>query len=392
MILTVDETHYDDAHQRDCARVIALISNGRQHSRPGIAEALDMTSTTTSKVVGDLIARGLLVETAGEKSGRGRPAIRIGLNTQRLGATVIHVSSRSLRGTLVDFGGQTLERLSIDIPDDVDRDQMTAAMQDLIRLLVGRCPSGMRHIGTSVSVSGVVDVKSRTWLLTSRWPNIRDFDLAAALAPVTPEILVCRHLDAELNARMLLDPVYGTDNTLLLHWGWGIGLACSVNGDPFIRAGGPFGEIGHWRFNLLEDRPCGCGNHGCLETAASLWALLPQMRMSWPDLSEDEEVLAGQMADLPLLDMADIGTGLHLMARSLANVCRLLFPKRVIVTGPFIANTGVWLAFEKAFQAEGLIGTLELPVLLADKSSEDFAILGAVRPLFNLGLETFIRS
>ncbi|MBA8879354.1 ROK family transcriptional regulator [Phyllobacterium myrsinacearum] len=392
MILTVDETHYDDAHQRDCARVIALISNGRQYSRPSIAEALDMTSTTTSKVVGDLIARGLLVETAGEKSGRGRPAIRIGLNARRLGATVIHVSSRSLRGTLVDFGGRALERAGVDIPDDVDRDQMTAAMRDLIRSLVGKCPPGMQHIGTSVSVSGVVDVKSRTWLLTSRWPNIRDFDLATALAPVTPEVLVCRHLDAELNARLLQDPVFGTDNTLLLHWGWGIGLAYSVNGDSFIRAGGPFGEIGHWRFNLLEDRACGCGNYGCLETAASLWALLPRMREIWPDLSEDEELLAGQMSGLPLLDMPDMRTGLQLMARSLANVCRLLFPKRVIVTGPFIANADIWQTFEKAFQAEGLIGTLELPALLADRSSEDFAILGAVRPLFNLGLETFIRS
>ena len=60
--------------------------------------------------------------------------------------------------------------------------------------------------------------------------------------------------------------------------------------------------------------------------------------------------------------------------------------------GMLIANADVWKAFESAFQAEGLIGTLELPVLVADKSSEDFAILGAVRPLFNLGLETFIRS
>ncbi|MBA8901842.1 ROK family transcriptional regulator [Phyllobacterium sp. P30BS-XVII] len=392
MILTIDETHYDDAHQRDCARVIALISDGNQHSRPGIAETLDMTSTTTSKVVSDLIARGLLVEKAGEKSGRGRPAIQIGLNVKRFGATVIHVSSRSLRGTLVDFGGQTLARESLDIPSSVDRDRMTAAMQELVQLLASKCPLGMQHIGTSVSVSGVVDVKAKIWLLTSRWPDLRDFDIAAALAPVTPVVLVCRHLDAELNARVLQDPVYGTDNTLLLHWGWGIGLAYSVNGDPFIRAGGPFGEIGHWRFNLLEDRPCGCGNHGCLETAAALWALLPQMREIWPDLSEDEEVLAGQMSGLPLLELADIQTGLKLMARSLANVCRLLFPKRVIVTGPFIANADVWKAFESAFQAEGLIGTLELPVLVADKSSEDFAILGAVRPLFNLGLETFIRS
>ncbi|QND50580.1 ROK family transcriptional regulator (plasmid) [Phyllobacterium sp. 628] len=392
MLLTIDETRYDDAHQRDCARVIALISAGNQHSRPGIAELLEMTSTTTSKVVGDLIARGLLVEKAGEKSGRGRPAIQIALNSGRLGATVIHISSRALRGIVVDFGGNILERQSLDIPTGANADQMTSAMRGLVESLKARLPDGMQHLGTSVSVSGVVDVQSKTWLLTSRWPNIRDFDIAAALEPVTPAVFVCRHLDAELNARTLQDPVYGTDNTLLLHWGWGIGLAYSVNGDPFIRAGGPFGEIGHWRFNLLEDRPCGCGNYGCLETAASLWALLPQMREIWPDLSEDEEVLAGQMAERPLIDMPDIQTALKLTARSLANVCRLLFPKRVIMTGPFVANSDVWQAFEMAFRAEGLIGTLDLPVLIADKSSEEFAILGAVRPLLNLGLETFIRS
>ncbi|MBX4421185.1 ROK family protein, partial [Mycobacterium tuberculosis] len=84
--------------------------------------------------------------------------------------------------------------------------------------------------------------------------------------------------------------------------------AYSVNGDPFIRAGGPFGEIGHWRFNLLEDRPCGCGNHGCLETAASLWALPPRLLERCPSLSENEDVLAGQMARRPLLDMDDMRT------------------------------------------------------------------------------------
>ena len=393
MILTIDETHYDDAHQRDCARVAALLSDGNLHSRSNVADSLQMTSTTTSKVVADLINRGLVIEEAGEKNGRGRPAVQIALNAGRLGVTVIHVSSLALLGGLVDFSGNVLERKTIDIPADSDSEHMIVSMRQLVEVLVERCPDGMQHLGTSISVAGVVDVQNRKWLITSRWPKIRDLDLGAALEPVTPVVIVCRHLDAELDARALEYPAYRTDNTLLLHWGWGIGLAYSVNGDPFLRAGGPFGEIGHWRFNLLEQRQCGCGNHGCLETAAALWALLPQMRELWPDLSEDEEVVAGQMAGLPLIeDLPEITTAVNLMARSLANVCRLLFPKRVIMTGPFIANTGVREAFETAFRSEGVIGTLDLPILIADKSSEEYVIRGAVRPLLNLGLETFIRS
>ncbi|SFJ48709.1 transcriptional regulator of PTS gene [Phyllobacterium sp. CL33Tsu] len=392
MILTIDETRYEDAHQRDCARVAALLSDGESHSRPNVSEALQMTSTTTSRVVADLLERGLVIGEAGEKSGRGRPAIQIALNHSRLGATVILMSSRSLLGVLVDLSGRVIGRCTADVPESADNDTMAARMRGLINSLLKDLPAGMSHMGTSVSVSGVVNVRDRKWLITSRWPHVRDLDLAAALAPVTPVVIVCRHLDAELTARTMQDGAQGRDSTLLLHWGWGVGLAYSVEGEPFMSASNPFGEIGHWRFNMLDQRQCGCGNHGCLETAAALWALLPQLRASWPELSEDEERVAGQLTSLDIAERPEIATAIHLMARSLGNVCRLLFPKRVIVTGPFVGNTALWQAFSDAFQAEGIMSGLALPVLVADRSSEEYAILGAVRPLLNLGLETFIRS
>ncbi|MGH6859417.1 MAG: ROK family protein [Phyllobacterium sp.] len=392
MILEIDETHYDDAHQRDCARVAALLSQEGPHSRSSAGERLQMTSTTTSKVVADLVRRGLVVEKAGAKSGRGRPAVGIELDRRRLGATLVHVSSRALLGFLLDLGGRILERQSVEIPAHADNAQMSSAMGRLVRALIGTCPTGMVHLGTSVSISGVVDVLNSKWLITSRWPAVRDLDIGAALAQVTPVVLVRRHLDAELDARLLKEPAYGRGNTLLLHWGWGIGLSCSSNGNPLVQSGGPFGEIGHWRFNLLDQRQCGCGNHGCLETGAALWALLPRLRGFWPDISDEEEVLAGQLAGLPLIDVPEMTLAIALVARSLANVCRLLFPERIIVTGPFAGNAAVWDAFETAFRLEGVMASLSLPTLIADKSSQDYAIQGALRPLLNRGLETFIRG
>lgn len=390
MILTVDETRYDDAHQRDCARVSALLSGNEPHSRATVADKLRMTSTTTSRVVGDLIERRLVVEQAGVKIGRGRPPVQIALNPQRLGGTVIHISSRSLLGFLSDLSGTILERRIVDIPPDADNAAMAGAMRHLVQALVEKCPVEMKHLGTSVSVSGVVDVQNRQWLLTSRWPNVRNLDIEAALAAVTPAVLVCRHLDAELDARTSQEPSYRSGSTLLLHWGWGIGLSCSVNGQPLVQASGQFGEIGHWRFNMLEQRTCGCGNHGCLETGAALWALLPRLREIWPELSDEEEPLAEQLAGLPLMELSEVTVAINLMARSLANVCRLLFPTRAIITGPFVANASVWNAFETAFQSEGVMGSLQLPTLIADKFSQDYAVHGALRPLLNAGLETFL--
>jgi predicted NBD/HSP70 family sugar kinase len=392
MILTIDETRYDDAHERDCARVAALLSGSGPHSRATVSDQLKMTSTTTSRVVGDLIDRGLVAEQAGVKTGRGRPAIQIALNLQKLGGTIIHVSSRALLGFLLDLGGNVLERRIVDIPATADNAYMAVEMRRLVQALIGKCPPGMHHLGTSVSVSGVVDVRNRKWLIASRWPHIRSLDLGTALESVTPVVLVCRHLDAELDARILREPAYRAGSTLLLHWGWGIGLSYSVDGHPLAQAGGPFGEIGHWRFNMLEERKCGCGNHGCLETGAALWALLPHLRDVWPHLSDEEEPLAEQLADLLLIEMAEPAMAINLMARSLANVCRLLFPTRVIITGPFVANSAVWNAFVTAFQSEGVMGSLELPELIADKFSQEYAIHGALRPLLDMGLEAFLHE
>ncbi|MGN7771299.1 ROK family protein [Phyllobacterium sp. 22552] len=392
MFLTIDETAYDDAHQRDCARVSALLSGPGPHSRASVADQLKMTSTATSHVVSDLTERGLVKERPGTKMGRGRPPVEIGLNFQRLGASVIHISSRTLLGFLLDLGGTTLEHRAVEIPADADNAVMADAMRQLVKWLIAQCPAGMIHMGTSVAVPGVVDVKARTWLITSRWPKVRNLDIGSALASATPVATVCRHLDAELDARTTQESAYRSGNTLLMHWGWGIGLSCSIAGQPFLQNGGPFGEIGHWRFNALSERECDCGNHGCLETGAALWALLPRLRELWPDLSEEEELLAGQLAGLSLVDVPEVTEAIKLMARSLTNVCRLLFPSRVIVTGPFVANEDVWQAFTSAFKTEGLIGSLELPTLIADKFSQDYVIHGACLPLLNAGLETFIRQ
>jgi predicted NBD/HSP70 family sugar kinase len=392
MFLTIDETAYEDAHQRDCARVAALLSSEGPHSRASVASGLKMTSTATSHVVSDLTERGLVMERPGVKIGRGRPPTEIALNMRRLGGTVIHISSRTLLGFLLNLGGEVLEQRAVEIPADADNAAMAESMRHLVQWLIRQCPAGMNHLGTSVSVSGVVDVQARKWLVTSRWSNVRNLDIGHALATVTPAVLVCRHLDAELEARTARESAYSSGNTLLLHWGWGIGLSCSVNGRPLLPNGGPFGEIGHWRFNALQQLPCDCGNHGCLETGAALWALLPRLRERWPELSDEEEPLAEQLSGLSLLDVPEMTAAVGLMARSLANVCRLLFPSSVIITGPFVANPQVWEAFTTAFRAEGLIGSLELPNLMADKFSQDYVIHGACLPLLNAGLETFIRE
>ena len=388
-LLTIDESRLSLAHDRDRARIYRLILNGQAHSRTDIGRLLELRSTSVSRVVGDLIARRLVIETVGETSGRGRPPAILFAHTRRIGASVIYVSSQSLSGALVDLSGHLVAEHRIAIAAEADNHAIAAAMTSLARQLLDAMPPGMSHAGTAVSLSGLIDLRRGQWLMASRWPRMRGLDIGAILSPIAGPVEICRNLDAELRARAAREPEQFAGGTVLLHWGWGIGLAYAVDGEPFAPAGS-FGEIGHWRLAALGERPCGCGNTACLETGAALWSLLPALRRHWPGLDQNEIRLARQLAGLDLLALPEIELAAQLLARALANACRLLFPARIAVSGPFSANPQLWARFDTLFRAEGTMDGFAVPDLSGVPASHLFEIHGAAAPLLSRAAEALL--
>ncbi|MGO4667940.1 ROK family protein [Bosea sp. 2RAB26] len=388
----IDQMLFSDGHGSDRARAFTLVARGQAHSRPEIGAALGLRSTTTSRLVGDLVERRLLLETAGQKAGRGRPAGILIANPRRVGASVIYVASQSLVGALVDLDGQLLEERVVEIASDADNRVVAGVMAGLGADLLAAMPRGMEHAGTAVSLSGLLDLRRKQWLMSSRWPNLRGLDVGIALGEAVGPVVVCRNLDAELRARMAQDSEQFSDGALLLHWGWGIGLGYAIGGRSLAPPGGSFGEVGHWRFAALDGRRCGCGNTACLETGAALWSLLPELRRRWPDLAEDENRLYRQLARCDLTSLPEIDTAARLLARALANASRLLFPTRIIVTGPFVANAQLWAHFDGLFRAEGTMHGFMMPELVSDRSSRQYEVHGAATPLLSKALEGLLQG
>ncbi|MGN6095385.1 MAG: ROK family protein [Bosea sp. (in: a-proteobacteria)] len=390
-LVAIDETRFALAHQRDCARAYALVLAGQAHSRGELSRLLGLRSTSTSRVVADLVASRLVIESTGETAGRGRPPAILLAHTRRVGCSVIHVSSQSLSGALVDLSGHLVAEHRMPIQPDAGNEKIAETMAMLARSLVEAMPAGMSHAGTAVSLSGLIDLRRGQWLMASRWPRMRGLDVEAILANVAGPVEICRNLDAELRARAAREPDQFGGGTLLLHWGWGIGLAYAQDGKPFAPTGS-FGELGHWRLAALGGRACGCGNTGCLETGAALWALLPVLRQRWPTLDEDEKRLARQLASLDLISLPEIDTACRTLARALANACRLLFPSRIAVSGPFAANPQLWAHFNTLFRAEGTMDGFAVPDLAGVDASQLYEIHGAAAPLLSRAAEALLLS
>jgi transcriptional regulator of PTS gene len=391
MLIQLDPERLAEGAARDRGKVLLAVLGGAA-SRPQLAEVLDMRSTTVSHLVTDLMEQRLLLEAAGEKLGRGRPAAMLRANPHRLGVSVLHVASRTVAGVLVDMAGQVLRRHAAPVGPDADNAAMSSVLADLARRLRAAVPRGMSHAGTSVALSGVVDLHGGHWLVSSRWPGIQGLDIAAAVKPAAAPLLVVRQLEAELRARLAAEPAQRAGGSLLLHWGWGIGMAFAAEGQIFNAAGGPFGEIGHWRLDALRDRRCGCGNMGCLETGAALWSLLPDLLARWPDLVEDEARLAEQLRACDLLSLPVMASAAQMMAQTLANLCRLLFPSRVMVSGPLAANAAYWTCFKAAFRKQGLLSGIPSPPLLHAAASDTLCIHGAAEPLLTRAVEHLLRD
>ena len=90
-LVTLNPEHLPSAHQRDCVRAYGLVLAGQAHSRGELSRLLGLRSTSASRVVGDLVARRLVIETMDEATGRGRPPAILLAHNRRIGASVFVV-------------------------------------------------------------------------------------------------------------------------------------------------------------------------------------------------------------------------------------------------------------------------------------------------------------
>ena len=61
----------------------------------------------------------------------------------------------------------------------------------------------------------------------------------------------------------------GYHNVVMVTLGTGVGGGIIINGKIVTGSNGAGGEIGHIHVTDSVDRPCNCGNTGCLEQVAS---------------------------------------------------------------------------------------------------------------------------
>lgn len=325
--------------------VLRVIYEDEAISRADIARKTGLTRTTVSTVVGELIEQGLVEETGAGQSSGGRLPVLLRVVHEAHGVLALSFEDTQIVGALVDMRGGIQRRVSLSLYG-YRPEELPGYLSRLIDELRADAPTHILGIG--LSMPGIVD--------PVRGIVRRAVNFGLVDAPLR-QMLQERHhlpvyLDNAAHLAALAEYMFGdgaaSGNLVVISVGVGIGAGIVLNGTLFNGDGFGAGEIGHV---VVADNGlrCNCGNIGCLETVASVPAILRAVRKCFSDPSSRLRMLAPSAAAVDLdvvrqaLEAGDPGVAAiveeagRYLGVAVANIVGLLNVERIVVTGAIAA-------------------------------------------------------
>lgn len=324
-------------------RIFHSICRNPGITRKDLILQLEIRPGTVSSVVQQLVADRLVLEAQMSSQGsRGRPEIPLYPNWMRWVAVSVFCVSMELHAVLINGADEILAESTREVPPTADNLEIEASLTDLVKSVLSTIQSGREVLAVSLSIAGIVNTATKEWIFSARWPRLRHLSLRRMQEALQVDLVVQRQLDIQLEYAMLRDSRLRNGNTLLFHWGYGIGGAFARNGSVVTSHSGVFCQIGHVSVYPESTKPCICGRIGCLEADAALWALAPEMARTHGPAPQNELDLVEFLSAHPVSAMDYFRHALKSVAHALSHLLAILVPDRVLMYGPFLQNREVF--------------------------------------------------
>lgn len=248
--------------------VLRTVAASGPRSRARIAAETGLTRGTVSSLAAELIELELLREgaEAATPRGIGRPGVALELSDVHVGVGLevnvdyIAISIEDLTGTVRYERRSYRENRGVAPGRVLDRLGRAASTA-----LEAAAAEGLRPVGISVAVAGIVEEASGTVVLA---PNLGWHGVPVA-AELGARLGLSVHVENEANLAALAEhwtgAAIGIDDFVCVFGEIGVGGGVVLGGRLFRGSHGFGGEFGH--VSVTPDgRECACGSRGCVET------------------------------------------------------------------------------------------------------------------------------
>lgn len=329
---------------------LVFLNSGAQ-TRAGIARATGLTAATASSLVAELIESRLVAEGEQAASTGGKRATTLSVDAGHHLILVLVIQPLRANLVLVALDGTPVASRRVDYTE-ATRDKV---LDEVVASVVTEF--GDRLLAAGVQLPGTTDGRVVLESVQLGWESV---PLAERFEHVlSVPVLLVNDVDAEAVAEAGLEEA-PSGYRLFIHLGGGVGAAVTLDGElapgPRDRAG----EIGHVQVVFGDSaRVCRCRQSGCLESAASLDAMLGDQFSDALDVSEICALVASA-------NEGDVDEGARALARAIKLISALLDPAEVVIGGP-AAHLGARFLDRVRQESEyPARGTAQVPIRYAD--------------------------
>jgi predicted NBD/HSP70 family sugar kinase len=252
-------------------------------SRADLARLTGLTRTSVGDLVGALIEDGLIEEVGRGRSSGGKSPILLRVAPDGRHLIGLDLGEAEFSGAVVNLSGDILR--SIHLPLEArNGDAALELVFELVDALRADDPSPLLGIG--VGAPGVIDTDSGTvrWSVNLDWADLRLGPLVESRYGVP--VVVANDSHAAALAELTFHRRPRPNNLVVIKVGRGIGAGIIVNGQLFQGDGYGAGEFGHVSRGDVG-AACRCGRQGCLETVASMRALVDAAQAVEPTITDE---------------------------------------------------------------------------------------------------------
>lgn len=392
--MTIDFKKHDTSSEQ--LSILKIINGYGRITRKELAQLTGFSQAKISITITELRKHGLIDVVEGRASSGGRKANLLQLNGTDRFIVGVELGGFEIKATMLDFSGLIHAKSKMPTPADVSQPRRIVEMLfGFIEEFTQSCNIKKRLIrGIGIGLSGIVNQDTGECAYFRNQKSWEGFGLRLLFENAYS--LPCSIHDS---SRMMAvaEKAYGAAqeyrNFVVISLGVGVGAGIFINGNLFQSRHGFGGEVGH--MVIKENGPrCVCGNHGCLETFVSGYALEQRMREAlndnvYTDLVDDDDVTAKK-----IIEAAKDGDKLcysiiHDAARHLgvgiANIINIFSPEMIILAGG-IARAGELLTSPVKQVVKATALSSECPIRLT-ALDEYSAAIGAGRYWLTEALE-----
>jgi N-acetylglucosamine repressor len=307
-------------------------------SRADLARLTGLTRTSVSDLVGSLIEDELIEEIGRGRSSGGKSPIMLRVAPDGRHLIGLDLGEAQFSGAVVNLSGDILRSVHLPL-DGRNGDAALQLVFDLVDAL--RADDRSPLLGIGIGAPGIIDTNTGTvrWSVNLNWAEL-------GLGPLLEQrygvpIVVANDSHAAALAELTFFRRPRPNNLIVIKVGRGVGAGIILNGQLFQGDGFGAGEFGHVSMGV-GGTACRCGRSGCLETMASMRALVDAAGDVEPSIIDENGLVAAFLAGVGdirriVLDAA------RALGVALGWLIGVLNVRHVLVVGPVAELGDDWL-------------------------------------------------